>query len=98
MKTYEPMAGENINKTARRMVALANKTSDIVTAKFNDIELKANPSENPEVGASVITAYYKSESSRRGKVYRNSPEGKRAAADTKKRKQHAQRQMNEAMS
>ena len=98
METYEPIIGENIIEAAKCMVALANRTGDTVAAKFNDIELKTNPSEDLETAAAVITAYYSSESSRRAEAYRNSPEGKRAAADAEKRKQQSQCQMDEAMS
>lgn len=54
MKTYEPMGGENISKTAKRMVALAKKTRRAVKAKFNDIALTAKPGDNPN----AIVQYY----------------------------------------
>lgn len=73
MKTYEPLAGENVSETAKRMVALAKKTKGPVTAKFNDIVLTAKPGDNPE----TIVKYYQTESNRRHKEYVKSPEYKK---------------------
>ncbi|MDP2647711.1 MAG: hypothetical protein Q8P35_00485 [Candidatus Yanofskybacteria bacterium] len=60
MKTYKPMYSDNISKTAKRMVALANKSKGPVTAKFNGIALTAKPGDNPD----VIVRYYQTESNR----------------------------------
>lgn len=73
MKTYEPLAGENVSETAKRMVALAKKTKGPVTAKFNDIALTAKPGDNPE----SIVKYYETESNRRHEEYVKSPEYKK---------------------
>lgn len=54
MKTYEPLTGEDVSKTAKRMVALAKKTKETVTAKFKDIVLTAKPGDNPD----TIAEYY----------------------------------------
>lgn len=82
MKTYEPMAGEDIGHAAKQMVALAKKTKDAVEAKFNDIKLTANADTN----ANDIVAHYGEESKRRGEAYRNSPEGKKAAREAEERR------------
>ena len=58
MKTYEPMKGEYVSETAKRMVALAKKTNGTVTAKFNDIALTANPGDK----ADAIVKYYETKS------------------------------------
>ncbi len=74
MKTYEPMAGENVSETAKRMVALAKKTKGVVTAKFNDIALTAKPeTDSPD----AIVQYYQTELNRRHEVYVKSPEYKK---------------------
>ena len=73
MKTYEPPNGENITKTAKRMVDLANETKAPVTAKFNEIALMAKPDDSPR----AIARYYHTESNRRHKKYLSSPEYKR---------------------
>lgn len=98
MQTYTPTVGQTINRAAAEMIMLANKTNDTVMAKFNDIEIKANPCENEAVGVATIKAYYISESDCRAEAYRNSPEGKRAAAEAEDRKQKLQMKMDEAMS
>jgi len=73
MKTYEPMGGENVSETAKRMVALAKKSKRPVTAKFNDIALTAKPGDNPD----AIVQCYQTESNRRHKEYVKSPEYKK---------------------
>lgn len=74
MTRYEPMPGENIRETARRMVAMAKKSKDTVKAAFNEIALTAT--ENSDVD--LIVKFYDDESQRRSEAYRNSPEGKEA--------------------
>ena len=80
MKTYEPMVGENVSKTAKRMVALAEKTKELVTAKFNDIVLMAKPGDNPD----AIVQYYQTESNRRHEEYVKSPEYKKRQHEAQK--------------
>lgn len=77
MKTYEPRAGEDISRTAKQMVALANCVDDTVKTEFNGVELKANPSKDEITAVAVITAYYHNESSRRAEEYVNSPKYKK---------------------
>lgn len=86
MKTYEPMAGENVSETARKMVAMAKKSKGTVKAKFNDIELTANPGDKAE----TITQYYHTESNRRHEEYVNSPEYK----ESQRKAEEAQRRQN----
>lgn len=86
MKTYEPMAGENISETAKRMVALAKKTKGPVTAKFNDIALTAKPGDNPD----AIVQYYQTKSNRRHEEYVKSPEYKKRQREA----QEAQRRQD----
>lgn len=69
MKKYEPMCGETVSETAKRMVELATRTGETVKAKFNDITLTAKPSTKAE----TITKYYSKEGDRRHKAYINSP-------------------------
>ena len=83
MKTYEPMAGENVSETAKRMVALAKKTKGPVTVKFNDIALTAKPGDNPE----VIVQYYQTESNRRHEEYVKSPEHKKRQREAQEAQQ-----------
>ena len=83
MKTYKPMAGENISETAKRMVALAKKTNGTVTAKFNDIALTAKPSDNPD----AIVQYYQTESNRRHEEHVKSPEYKKRQREAKEAQQ-----------
>ena len=83
MKTYEPMAGENVSETAKRMVALAKKTKGPVTVKFNDIALTAKPGDNPE----VIVQYYQTESNRRHEEYVKSPEYKKRQREAQEAQQ-----------
>jgi hypothetical protein len=81
MKTYEPMCGEKVSETAEKMVALANKSKQTVTAKFNDITLTAKPGDKP----GMITTFYSNESSRRSEEYKKSPAGKKAAREAAER-------------
>lgn len=80
MKTYKPMAGENVSETAGRMVALAKKANGPVTAKFNDIALTAKPGDKPD----AIVRYYQAESNRRHEEYVNSPEYKKRQREAEK--------------
>ena len=73
MKTYKPMVGDTVSGTAKRMVALAKKTKEPVTAEFNDITLTAKPDDNPD----AIVQYYQTESNRRREEYVKSPEYKK---------------------
>lgn len=93
MQTYEPMVGNTINHSAEEMVRLADKTNEMVTASFNDIQLTANPGDNAE----NIVKFYSEESTRRAETYRNSPEGKQAVVEAEERKQVAQSKLDKAM-
>lgn len=86
MKKYEAMAGENVSETAKRMVALANKSKDQVQADFNGITLTANPGDKPE----AITTFYSNESNRRHEEYVKSPEYK----ESQRKAEEAQRRQN----
>lgn len=79
------MTGENITFTAQQMVKLANETQEPVTAKFNDIELVANPGDD----ASVVVDYFSKESDRRYAEWANSDEGKKALAESEVRQRQA---------
>lgn len=70
MKTYEPLAGEDVSKTAKRMVALAKKTKETVSAKFKDIALTAKPDDNPDTIVKYYSAkYYQIKSNCRREEY-----------------------------
>lgn len=68
---YEPMAGERISETARRMVAMANELGEEVTASFNELPVVAMPGGNAE----QIEADYHAESRRRHEEWKCSPAG-----------------------
>ena len=93
MKKSEPMCGEMVSETAKRMVALAKQTKDTVKAKFNDIELTATSDSVP----SAIVSYYNKESTRRAEAYRNSPEGKKAARESEERRRQMQQKHDALM-
>lgn len=93
MKTYKPLCGEDISTTAKRIVAMAKRERDVVKAKFNDIELTANP----DTTADSVVAFYGEESKRRGEAYRNSPEGKKAAREAENRRVALQQKHNALM-
>lgn len=59
--TYNPTPGETIIKTAKRMVALAKRRKWAVRARFNNIWITANSSDDPN----VIVEFYRSEELRR---------------------------------
>ena len=63
---------QTVNKTAKRMVALANKTKKPVKVEFNNIELTANPGDKPD----SIVRYYIIEWNRLYEECVNSPEYK----------------------
>lgn len=86
MKKYEAMAGENVSETAKRMVALANKSKQQVQADFNGITLTANPGDKPD----AITTFYSNESNRRHEEYVKSPEYK----EQQRKAEEAQRRQN----
>lgn len=85
MKTYEPMAGEDVSETARRMVALAKKSKGVVKAKFNDIELTANPDSK----ANDIVKFYNAETTKRHEAWKKSPAGNRAAREAEEARKRA---------
>ena len=93
MKTYEPMAGENVSETAKRIIAMANESKETITANFNDITLTANEGDKAE----AIVTFYHEESGRRAEAYRNSPEGKKAAREAEERKQKMQQKHDALM-
>jgi len=78
---YEPSAGEHISEAARAMVKLANETGCEVTARFNDMELRAEPGGDAE----TIAAEYSAAMERSAEAYRNSEEGRRAAREAEER-------------
>ncbi len=69
---YTPEAGTTINRSAEEMVVLANETNETVKANFNDIEITANPGDDPN----TIVEFYQSESRRQYEEHINSPEYK----------------------
>jgi len=81
--TYEPMAGENVKDTARAIAAMASENNARVTAKFNDVELTANPGDD----AAAIAKSYMDEVQRRHDEYVNSPKYK----EDQRKQEEAQR-------
>ncbi len=77
MKTIFFGWGCLISEAAKRLVLEAVKTSGKVQGVFNDITLTADTNST----ADGIVAYFSEEHERRSEAYRNSPEGKKAAAE-----------------
>lgn len=93
MQTHKPMPGTTIYEAAVEMISIANATGDTVMVDFNEVEITANPGDEPN----SIVATYHERCNRRAEAYRNSPKGKRAAAEAEERKRSAQKTINEAM-
>jgi hypothetical protein len=74
---YEPMAGDNIAYAARESIKLSKQNSKNVRFKFNDVTVEVTP----ETKVDDAVQFYMDEIKRQGEAYRNSPEGKQAAAD-----------------
>jgi len=74
-RRYEATAGELIDESAARMVALADAAGVPVVCDFNGLHLTARPGDRPE----DVTGYYHNELDRRRAAYEASPEGKAAA-------------------
>lgn len=82
-------AGADIGNACRQMVAIANRRQKTVKAKFNDIELVAEPG---VTGESLIEKH-RSDVEKRSEEYRNSPKGKAAKAEMDARITFAQERM-----
>lgn len=77
MKTYEPMAGEHIEKAANAAIALAKFSGERVQFMFNDQEIIVGPNYN----ASAVAAAFNAECERRHAEYVASPEGQKRKAE-----------------
>ena len=62
MRTYEPLAGENISEIVQKMVVLANESNEQVVAELEiyrgippRIKIEANPGDDPD---SIEHFYY----------------------------------------
>lgn len=78
--TYETKACPNINDTAKEAITLSANTGKKVRFEFNEVNIIVTPDSEPD---QVIESYwtaYRAEETRREQEYRNSPEGKAAAA------------------
>ncbi len=75
MTPLEFLPGDHISQAAEKMVDLVRRTGRDVAALFNGISLVATKSTTP----SDIVAFYNSESERRAREFRESPEGKAEA-------------------
>lgn len=93
LATYRTSAGQHLARAAEEMVVLAKFTKRPCSTDFNGIELTATHESN----ADAIVDFYHHASERRAEEYRNSPEGKAAAAKALARKRALQLQMNSAM-
>jgi len=86
MQTYEPLAGSHITKACDEAIGLAKESGNPVSFKFNDIALRVLPDDQ----SSVLVARWQSLLDDRQRAYRESPAGRKAAAEraeTVKRKQ-----------
>lgn len=79
-------AGTHIAEAAKMLVAARDREGCPVQGQFNDIVLVADLATTPD---DIVVAFNR-ECARRSKEYRNSPEGKRAAAETEQRRSAAQ--------
>lgn len=76
MQTYEPSAGTRIAAACRKAVALAVEHDTEVRFTFNGVALQAMPTDRPQ----LLAARWESIMEAQRKAYRESPEGKKAAA------------------
>jgi hypothetical protein len=86
--TYEPHLGQDISDACRKAIALANKNGSPVAFRFNDVDMVVSPGE----GARTACDRWRAESERQAEAWRNSPKGKRAAAESEARRLEAQRE------
>lgn len=93
MQTYDPTPGTTISRAAEDMVQLAHETGDTVTARFNDIEITANPGDHE----SAIVQAYQSESRRRHEDYTSSPEYKRQQRESEESRRLAEEALAAAL-
>lgn len=93
LESYEPMPGEFIGVSAINMVGRAKLTGKPCKAHFNEIPVEAVSGVDP----AYIVATYKAESHRQAIAYNESPEGKKAVRDAKRRKDELQHQADAAM-
>jgi len=93
LKVYEPQCGEMVNHTAARIVEIAKLTGNMVTAKFNDIELKAWPM---STARHVIDDFHFVQRVQ-SEQYRRSPAGLRAAKEAEDRKLRDQQKVTDLM-
>ncbi len=57
MQIYVPLTGEEISKTANKMVLMTKQREDLVVAKFNDIQLTARP--YVDTANNIVEFYHK---------------------------------------
>ena len=81
MRTYEPLAGENISEIVQKMVVLANENNEQVVAELeihrgipSRIKIEANPGDDPD----SIEQFYYVDSDECRERWEASPEGQRA--------------------
>ena len=81
MRTYEPLAGENISEIVQKMVVLANENNEQVVAELEihrgippRIKIEANPGDDPD----SIEQFYYVDSDECRERWEASPEGQRA--------------------
>lgn len=78
-------AGCHINEAAKMLVDAA-ECNGSATGSFNDIVLTANRGDAPE----AVVSWFTAECERRSEAYRNSPEGRAAAAKQDQRRRETQ--------
>ncbi len=84
---YESMAGENINHAIKKMLELSIEKNAEVETTFNDVTFSVTPETTPEQAYRLWDEKMK-EARRR---YAESPEGKAAAAEAKRRAEQKKR-------
>lgn len=77
MQTYIPLAGEHIHTAATNAVLLAQQHGEPCRFTFNDVTVTVLPTETPSQAVDV----WRTTMEAKAAAYRNSPEGKRAAAE-----------------
>lgn len=90
MQTYEPAMGQSIDAACREAVALAAKNETEVRFTFNDVALSAMPTDRPQ----IIEQRWRSIFEAKQEAYRNSPEGKAAAAEREQQRKNMQATTN----
>ena len=90
---YDPLPGTDISDACRDALVIATRTGSPVGFRFNGVQVQAQPGQLID----EVIAGYLQECERRAEAYRNSPEGKRAAAEAEADRQRFQERTDALM-